>query len=618
MQKHRLFNRPARRLSFVAACLAIVLTAAACGSTGSPSASSGGSSSNDYLAFSPCCSWGTTWSYNAYNADGLGIADNLINLPLAVQNYPSLTSFTPELAKTWSVGGDSLTVHLRPGVKWQNGQPVTSKDVYDTVLLDGTNGSVFWNDITNVSTPNSSTVVFTLRNGESPVLAEDDLFGNLYVYPSSVYGKFVTPSLKSDEVAYFREDATDPNAASKMPQYKAMGSLFQRLAAAPVNTLIGDGPFKLEGITTSEAKLAKWGGYWDASQVHVPGIDYYNDQNSAIYPQLFSGTAQFSNVYLPPAIIKKWESTPDSHTALPLAFGFVLEFNNAKYPLNETKVRQALAYVINRQTITDAAYGTSVNRGGSPSVTPDGLPPTIQSLYLTKSQIASLNTYATNQAKATSLLESAGFHKRNGQWIMPNGKPFTLSLVANTATSDIVESFDSAATELSAFGIHSSVSAVEGAEVTTDQYDGSFDAISVFDGSYNPLSIYNTMLGTGNNFLTLGNYAGKRGMGFGPVENVPGLGRVDVPSTITHEQSSVAPGPQMDKLVYDWARLVDQQVPYLWYATKVYQFSYSTKDFTDWPPLNAQHTSPVWNIVSANMEAGLLVALNDGYIRPAG
>lgn len=615
MKKRRLLSRPAKRLSFVATCLAVALTAAACGSTSSGTASSGGSTSH-YLAFSPCCSWGTTWSYNAYNADALGIADYLIDLPLAVQNYPSLTSFTPELAQSWSASGDSLTVHLRPGVKWQNGQTVTSKDVYDTVLLDGTDGAAFWNDITNVTTPNTSTVVFTLRSGEPTVLAEDDLFDNLFVFPSSVYGKFVTSSLKNDEVAYFKEDATDPTAASKMSQYKAMGTLFRKLAAAPVGTLVGDGPFKLDGITTSEARLVKWSGYWDASKVHVPGIDYYNQQNSGIYPQLFSGTAQFSNVYLPPSIIKKWEATPDSHTALPLAFGFVLEFNDAKYPLNETKVRQALAYVINRPTITDAAYGTSVNRGGTASVTPDGLPPNIQSLYLSKSQIASLNTYATNAAKATSLLESAGFHKRNGQWIMPNGQPFTMNLVANSATSDVVTSFTSASKELTSFGIHTSVSALEGAEVTTEQYDGSFDAISVFDGSDNPLGIYNSMLGTGNNFLTLGNYAGKRGMGFGPVQNVPGLGRVNVPATITREESSVAPGAQMDKLVYDWARLVDQQVPYLWYATKVYQFSYSTKDFTGWPPLNAQHTSPVWNIVSGNMEAGILVALNDGYIRP--
>ena len=32
----------------------------------------------------------------------------------------------------------------------------------------------------------------------------------------------------------------------------------------------------------------------------------------------------------------------------------------------------------------------------------------------------------------------------------------------------------------------------------------------------------------------------------------------------------------MKQLVWDWARLVNQQVPYLTYATKVYQFPHSS------------------------------------------
>jgi DNA-binding transcriptional regulator YhcF (GntR family) len=92
--------------------------------------------------------------------------------------------------------------------------------------------------------------------------------------------------------------------------------------------------------------------------------------------------------------------------------------------------------------------------------------------------------------------------------------------------------------------------------------------------------------------------AGDHGTGFGPKMNVPGLGKVDIPSTIDQQAEQVGPGTQMKQLVWDWPRLVNQQVPYLTYATKVYQFPHSSQRFTNWPPMNAQGTSPLWNILA--------------------
>ena len=67
-------------------------------------------------------------------------------------------------------------------------------------------------------------------------------------------------------------------------------------------------------------------------------------------------------------------------------------------------------------------------------------------------------------------------------------------------------------------------------------------------------------------------------------------------------------------LVWDWAQLVNDQVPYIWYATKVYQFPYSTKNFTNWPPKDKNGTSQLWDIIGANMSGGVSLALQQGYI----
>jgi peptide/nickel transport system substrate-binding protein len=598
-------------LRLAATGTAVALLAAAC------SSGTGRSSATAYLQWAPSSQWGTTWSLNMYNPLSIDIVRGLVVQPLALENVPSLTSFTPQLASSWSVSGDTLTIQVRPGAKWQNGQPVTSTDVYDTIALDGTNGSAGWLYISSVSTPDPHEVAVTARPGTNMTLLEDDLLPS-YIWPASTYGRFVTPALAQDDAAYYAQDYKNPAAAAKMPQYSAIQAVFKKLSAYNVPTMTGDGPFKLKAINTAEALLVKWPGFYAASSIHIAGIDYINDPTQNIYPLLYSGGADFSNAYMSPALLKEWEATPGANTAIPHGFTFNLVFNDHAYPLNMTAVRQAIAYVIPRASMVASAYGGSSvkDRGGVENEYPDGLPTYLNS-YLTPSELASLNTYPVNDAKAASLLQSAGFHKSGGNWIMPNGKPFTLSFLASSVTTDIIESLEDATSALKAFGISSSVDATEGAVATQDTYSGDFQLSAESSSGPDPLLHFNTMLGPTNNFETLGAYAGDRGLGFGPTAAVPGLGTVDVPATIAQEAEQVGPGPQMNTLTYDWARLVNQQLPYLTYGTKVYQFPFSSQHFTDWPPMNSQGTSPLWNIMGQDgYNPGLALMLEDGYIRP--
>lgn len=200
---------------------------------------------------------------------------------------------------------------------------------------------------------------------------------------------------------------------------------------------------------------------------------------------------------------------------------------------------------------------------------------------------------------------------------MPNGHPFTLTFVFNSATSDAVEVATVAAKALTAFGIPSGVDATQGSTVTSDELDGNFEVGETNVGGVDPLLYFEEYLGGGNNFPTLGNYAGKRGMGFGPTADVPGLGSVNIPQTITKEEADTGPGPSMNRLVWDWARLVNQQVPYLQYGTKGYQFPFSTRSYVDWPPLNNKAPNRYWRMVAlGNSNVALAVMFESGYVRP--
>lgn len=612
--------RPARgfprRVLALSAATAVVAQLGFGGLPQAAAAARQNAAASTYLTMTECCGF-TTWSLNVYSPDSL-IFRGLVNLPLAVEHDPSLTAFTPQVASSWSVSGDTLTIHVRPGLKWQTGQPVTATDVYDTILLDGAagvqSGWLYW---TNVAMPNSHEVVLTARPGTNMVLAEDQVLPRS-IWPASVYGRFVTPTLKGDEIAYYAKDATDPAGAATMPQYTAIGAAFKKLAAYSVQQMVGDGPFILKAVSPGHALLVKSATFFDAGKVHLAGIDYITGPNEQIYPLLYSGKGEFSNVYMSPAISKKWQATPGGHTAVIPANTFNLLFNDHSYPLNITGVRQALAYVIPRKAMISVAYGTGPGAGGVLNEHPDGLTPGMNKTYLTPSQLASLNTYSLNPAKATSLLESAGFHKSGRAWIMPDGKPFSLTFLVQAATTDVLASFEEAASALQAFGIAATVNATQGATMSADIAKGDFQLSAGFYSSPDPLGMFMGPLGRGANFETLGSYAGDRGIGFGPTVAVPGIGTVVVPTAIDHETATVGPGSKMNALTYDWARLVNQQLPYLSYGTKEAQVPYSTAHLT-WPPFNPQHISTLWNIMglgSANQTLTLM--MEDGYLRPKG
>ncbi|MFF0342473.1 ABC transporter substrate-binding protein [Kribbella sp. NPDC004875] len=615
-----------RLLVLVSAFLMVTLVACTAGTAGggSPAGNSGkdaggtaaAGDSSKFLTFFPCCSWGTTWSYNPYNVNQLGIQNDFISMRLAIVKSPSLTEFIPQLADKWAVENGKLNVHLRDDAKWQDGTPLTSKDLHDTAILDGLRGDGFWSDITGVDVVDEKTVAFTLKPGQPESLAKLDILNSIRPYPSSVYGKLVTDGLKQDVVKYFRTLQQNPEQAAKLPEFKRMGDAFKNLAQLKVDKLIGNGPFRLENITTKEAKLVKWTDFWDADKIKFAGIQYLNGATQTVYPQLFSGNVHLSNVYMPPPILNRWKTTPESNTALPLGFGFTIVFNSNQKPLDSKAVRQALAYVIPRQQISEAAYGTDEAAGGTWKEINTGISPTLEKIYLKPEQLEKLNKYPVDLAKATTLLQGEGFTKKGDQWIKPDGKPFTLTFTANAETTDIVTSFNSAAKALTAFGIKSEVNATSGAQQDADQHNGDFQAGMAFVGGSNPIAMYNSLLGPGYNFTRLGNYAGKRGIGFGPKKNVPGLGEVDVVSTIDQQARTVEPGEEMNKQVWNWAQMVNEEVPYIWYATKVYQFPFSTKEFTNWPPLGDNKSSELWDIISADMNGGLSLAMQQGYITP--
>src|SRR6478752_1024041 len=113
----------------LAAVLSLALVAAACGGGGSNgSTNKSGSGGSNTLRMSigseppsldPGLATDTTSAFVVFNT----------NVPIVYLGAaPDLTP-KPALAKSWTVKGNNITLHLRNDVKWTNGDPVTADDV---------------------------------------------------------------------------------------------------------------------------------------------------------------------------------------------------------------------------------------------------------------------------------------------------------------------------------------------------------------------------------------------------------------------------------------------------------------------------------------------------------
>lgn len=611
--KWRLVNR--KMIGAVASIATLSLVAVACSSgTNTTLSTRSGSAPAPTFVHPQENGWGDTWSVNPYNPNWNGELDDVSLLPLAIAKPPKLGAYIPELATSWKVTSSKVTIKLRPDARWQNGKPLTSKDVLDSLELYGANGNNLWAETTGMTTPNAHTLVMDVRSGQSAGLLLYNVLGQLPV-PASQYGKFVTRGLQHDLITYYDRSTTSAPSTTS-PAGKAIGAVDSRLTKYVPKTFIGDGPYRDLGITTSEMKLQLWKGIWDAKRIHVTNMVVENiTTNDGVYPLYYSHQADWSNTGMLQDILDKWLHTSDhGYTTMSAYTQYGLDFNNKRYPLNQTAFRQAIAYIVDRPEASLAAYG------GLHLIKPDryedGVDYSLESTWLTPAELKQLNTYPHDPAKATSLLQSLHFTKKNGRWYEPNGTPVTLNLTFEGGDNDAQGMASSVGSQLTNFGLKTEVIGAADPTYYSEIPAGTFEIGWEFvgGGGLDPLADQASEIGTSNNYppVSSGSAKAEAGLGFGPTMNVPGLGKVDVSDTVTREASTVGPSTRMKQLVWDWAQTINKNLPYLVIGDKVQQVEYSTYHYVDWPPASTGD----WRLMGLNLVGGLVVALQQGYIRP--
>jgi len=230
-------------------------------------------------------------------------------------------SVTPLLAQKWTFSPDlkTLTFTLKPNVKFQDGEPFSSKDVKFSferyAAKDSTNKDKgFFASIESIETPDPLTVVL----------------------------RFKDPSFE----ALFH---LGMNTAVILDEKSAAGE-----ATNPVGT----GPYKLSSWTKGASlTLDKWDGFRDAAKIPLARatVRFISDPAAAVAAMLAGDVdafPRFANVQA----LDQFKSDPRFRVLIGGTEGkTILAINNKRKPLDELKVRQAIAYAIDRKAIIDGA-----------------------------------------------------------------------------------------------------------------------------------------------------------------------------------------------------------------------------------------------------------------------
>lgn len=313
------------------------------------------------------------------------------------RNNPKTLQAEPAAAQAWTISpdGKTYTFKLRPGVVWSDGKPITANDfVYG------------WLRILNpVTAGKSAWQLYSIKNAESyntGKITDVNQVGIKALNPQTLQVTLDHPA------GYFLQLTSMPVFA---PIRKDVVEKFGDTWVRPEN-IISNGAFNLTTwVEHKEIILTKNQKYWDAKNVKLEQVKFLPVPDYETALKMYESN-QIDTVFELPALkIPELQSRPDMVKG-PYLLSMYYYLNFKTPPLDDARVRKALAYAIDRNTITDKI----LRKGDIPlgTLTPPGL-----TGYIPPPGV----TYDPD--KARQLLKEAGYG--------PGGKPLpTLEILYNT------------------------------------------------------------------------------------------------------------------------------------------------------------------------------------------
>jgi len=531
-----------RRTIRAGAVLAAGLLAAALAACGgsSPSPSSGsGSASGPSGTLTISNEQGTLWtcSFNPFNPSNLaqGVTFGQVYEPLAFVNTLQSGKATPWLATAWawSDGNKTLTFTIRNGVKWNDGTPMTAADVAFTFNLMKKFPTLDLNSVWSVLssvTQQGNKVVMTFKNAAVPYFYY--IADQTPIVPQHVWSTIANPVSYAD--------------------------------ANPVGT----GAFTVNPCSAQNITYVANPHYWQPGEPKLAKVLYPAfTSNDPANTYLATGQAQWGSQFIPNIESFYTSKSPDNHYWFPPIANVTLIPNLTVPGLNNAAVRQAMAYAIDRNRVSQIGeYGYEPPANQTGIVTP-----TFSSWQDTSA--ASQYDYTYNPAKAKQILTSAGFKMgSNGIFASPSGKPLSFTVINIGGYSDWVASMQVIQQDLKTVGI----------QITTDNLSQNDFLSRLYNGDYQ--LAYNNQQGGPSPYYEFRQWlysANSAPIGKQAASNWE---RYSNPATdaLINQYATTTSKAQQQQIVDQLQQVLLKDVPFIPVTEEVAWYQYNTAKFTGW------------------------------------
>lgn len=451
----------------------------------------------------------------------------------------------PWLATSYQYSQDlsQITFKLRPGVKWSDGQDLTSADVVFTFNQMKSNPALDQNGIwasllKDVAAPDASTVTFTLKHPDSTALFH--IGDQVFIVPQHIW------SSVSGDLSKFKNDQNP----------------------------VGTGPYKLKSATadliTYQVNSSYWGTKPAVQTIEIPSV---KDNTTAI-TQMVTGKLDWMGTGWNPSYEPAYtgKDSTHNHDWFAPSNTVMLYLNLSKAPFNNLTVRKAINAAIDRNALPNgvAQYAKVANITGVLSIYTKW----ISSQYQNQA-------FEFGQDKVDGYMAQAGYKKDgSGFWADASGKEIKMSVDVPGSWSDWAQDVQNIVNDLKKAGFNASTNFQSGytpyyTAISTGAYDA---AISWTNSGPTPYYTYQGMLQStngvgkvvsGTNFERWNSQTG-------------GQYAAQIDADLAKYESSSDEATQIAAM-QDIEQIMVTQLPALPLTQNPYWDEYTTTHWTGWP-----------------------------------
>ena len=270
--------------------------------------------------------------------------------------YNALGETEPGVAERWEISPDGLryTFHIREGVKWTNGDPVTAQNFV-------------WSWLRTLSEPEA-----------------EYKYQLYYIRGAEAFGEAKNEATRppAESVAVRATDARTLSVELKnptpffidltvfytlMPVHQPTVEAAERAGKAWLrpDVIVNNGPFLLtEWRLNDRIRLTRNPAYWDAANVRVNTVDVLPAPSpNTAFNFYHSGVADIilDKSLVPTSLVPDLKKRSDYH-ATPILATYFIRYNVKRAPFADVRVRKAFSMVVDKALLTE-----KVTQAGEPA-----------------------------------------------------------------------------------------------------------------------------------------------------------------------------------------------------------------------------------------------------------